>query len=291
MSLISLIPSVGCWCIDGDIYLDRKFYDGVCEYSRSWTGLIKVIIRMSDDKVPDFGIIKYDKNIFPADLVVIDKFHSIGVQDIYGSDIVFSSADNNLNLNLSFICFKSKILCVYSIENIIETRLQIVYLSTESVWKKIKSTLWHIIVERKRRMAIKLANGIQANGLAAYEEYKGLSSNIMYYFDTRIEEDMLVTDDDLSRRFQYLDNDTPIRLGFSGRLIAMKGADHLIELANKLQHKNVRFSMDIFGDGGLKNEMQEMVRLYRLEDNVIMHGTVDFKSELIPFMKQHVDYL
>jgi glycosyltransferase involved in cell wall biosynthesis len=87
----------------------------------------------------------------------------------------------------------------------------------------------------------------------------------------------------------FLDQNKPLRLTFSGRLIAMKGADHLITLANLLKQRGVLFRFDIFGDGNLLPMMKNRVEHYQLTERVFLHGAVDFATELLPFISNQVD--
>ena len=146
--------------------------------------------------------------------------------------------------------------------------------------------LWQF--EQKRKAAFKIADGLQSNGTPAFYEYRKLSNTILY-FDTRVGKDQGIRDDELEKRLAYLTEGNPLRLAFSGRLIRMKGADHLIQLAHALKKSNIRFIMTIYGIGELENEMRELIQTYKLEDLVTMKGAVDFYKELLPDIKKNVD--
>jgi glycosyltransferase involved in cell wall biosynthesis len=81
----------------------------------------------------------------------------------------------------------------------------------------------------------------------------------------------------------------PLRLAFSGRLIEMKGADHLITLAHLLKKETFPFSMTIYGTGDLEDEMKKSIRTHQLEHYVSMRGAVDFYNTLIPDLKNNID--
>ncbi len=81
----------------------------------------------------------------------------------------------------------------------------------------------------------------------------------------------------------------PLRLAFSGRLIRMKGADHLPLVARELKRRQVPFELTICGDGALADGLRQQIRSFGLEDCVRMRGVLDFANELMPFVKQEVD--
>ncbi|MES9899571.1 MAG: glycosyltransferase [Sedimenticola sp.] len=288
-STLLLCPSVGIWQIKGGLFFDRKFHDGVLAYVNKWPGEVKLAIRTEDTPPPAFGLVPFCEANFPAKVTVLDSEETVDSKHLAGVDIVLASGDEYRNLHISKICKQQNIQCIYTIENIFETRIQIVSLSHDSLLKRLKSSVWLLLMERKRRQAFRRANGLQANGVAAYDQYSPLVPNTLLYFDTRSTETSLITDNVLSKRLDYLDKEEPLRLAFSGRLIGIKGADHLIDVAYILKTRQVPFAFDIFGAGDLVHTMQEKIDEYELGGKVIMHGNVDFSLELIPFIKSSVD--
>jgi glycosyltransferase involved in cell wall biosynthesis len=80
-----------------------------------------------------------------------------------------------------------------------------------------------------------------------------------------------------------------IRLAFSGRLIAIKGADHLVEVAAELKQRGTAFEFLICGGGELEKEMRDRVRALSLEEEVRFMGNLDFATELMPLLRERVD--
>jgi glycosyltransferase involved in cell wall biosynthesis len=132
--------------------------------------------------------------------------------------------------------------------------------------------------------AISLANGVQCNGTPTYTAYKALTPFPHLFFDTRIEEAMLATSENISARYVGLGSDHPLHLVFSGRLTLMKGVDHLCLVAAHLRKLGVRFEMSICGDGDWAAQLRKDVDKMDLGDLVRLRGTLDFKTELIPFV-------
>lgn len=63
-------------------------------------------------------------------------------------------------------------------------------------------------------------------------------------------------------------------IGNAGRLTHQKGQNHLIEMAKALKEKGLNFKVLIAGEGELRNSLQEMIRSYGLEKEVILLGQV-----------------
>jgi len=284
-----IIPSVPVWRRAEKVYFDRKFHDGIILDCKNWQGSVELLMRVSDRAPPEFGLVQLDKESFPAEVQLIKQSEEISQYHLKQASVVLAAGDSYKNLAISEICQQLEIKCLYIIEYILETRFQIIRMSQVTPWQKIKSLVWTGLTEIKRRKAFRLASGIQANGTPAYNAYKKISSNALLYFDSRNSAGMGITETELDSRLVYLDTDKPIRLGFSGRLIAMKGADHLLDLALILRKKNVSFTFDVFGAGDLFDVMQKQIAEFKLEDCVRLRGSVDYSKELVPFIKKELD--
>jgi glycosyltransferase involved in cell wall biosynthesis len=80
-----------------------------------------------------------------------------------------------------------------------------------------------------------------------------------------------------------------LRLLFSGRLVAMKGGDHLIRVASELQRLGTAFEMTICGGGCQEPQMKAEVARLGLGDRVKFAGVLDFKTDLTPMVKRRAD--
>lgn len=284
-----ICPSVGLWRVGGKLYFDRKFYDGLVSYQKIWSSKLKVLMRLDCQAPPQFGLIEYNEAEAPFQLAMIEANATVTADYLVGADIVLASADDFRQMHVSALCKRLCIKCVYVIEYTIKTRIQITMLNRASIWQKCKSVAWLILQEIRLRKALRCASSMQSNGVPAYNQYATLVPNPLLYFDTRNSTAMLVTQQALENRLSYLDQQQPIRLGFSGRLIEMKGASDLIELAHILDKRGMAFSFDIFGAGEQANAMLERIKEYGLQDKVKLHGAVDYETELVPFVRSSLD--
>ena len=202
--------------------------------------------------------------------------------------LVLASVGQRFN-SLSRLCRKAGIPVVYVTEYSLRTRLQIIreYQPTFAhgwwrSWREIKQ-------ERAQAQAISLANAVQCNGTPTYMAYKSLTPLPHLFFDTRIEETMLATSGEVSARLARFNRDRKLRLVFSGRLKLMKGVDDLPVVASHLRRMGVPFEMSICGDGESMAQLQRDVWELHLGDKVKFRGNLDFKAELVPFVKNKTD--
>jgi colanic acid/amylovoran biosynthesis glycosyltransferase len=271
---------------DGQILITEKFLDGVKMYCNYWEGPVTVFIEQNNQIGNNLDQITVNPNQLPFNLQVIN-FDQIE-KYLEKESVVLSSIGYRQN-HISKICHSLKIPCLYVSEYTLKTRLQIIDVNTNNLLLKIRKKLWEKNQESEQTKAIAIADGIQCNGLPTYNAYRHINQHSLLYFDTRIITEQLATIEQIEKKYLEYESSRKLRLLFSGRLIKMKGADHLIKVAHFLCKLKVNFEMFICGDGLLKEAMQKQVLNDRLETFVKFLGVLDFKTELIPFLKENVD--
>ncbi|OGT92549.1 MAG: glycosyl transferase family 1 [Gammaproteobacteria bacterium RIFOXYA12_FULL_61_12] len=283
-----ITPSVPVWRKEGKLFFDRKFYEGMCLYGEKWPGPLKCVLSRSDAPLPDFGTVAIELADLPFECRVLEPGERIGAGHLAGAALVLASGDDFDQLHLSRLCASIGIKCVYVIEYIPETRHQIVALSTPNPLRRLRRHLYLWRGEQKRLRAFAQADGLQSNGMPAYREYGGFRNNLLF-FDTRVHQGEMIGEAELDRRLACLNQGGPLRLAFSGRLIRMKGADHLVQLARRLDRSGLAFHMTIYGAGELEAEMRAFIAREGLEDRVALTGALDFHERLLPDLKSQVD--
>lgn len=283
-----ITPSVPVWKNGDFVIFDRKFYDGVLLYTKMWQGDVVCIMNLAESDLPHFGVVHKRQDELPFKCTLLEKNEKINIHHLDGASVVMASGDSFKQFHLSKLCRKIGAKCIYVIEYIPETRYQIASLSTKNPLIKFRRFLYVWREERKRLSSFSLADGLQANGMPAYHEYNNFK-NIMLYFDTRVDKSIIINSEDLEHRLTYLSQNKPLRIAFSGRLIRMKGVDHLLKVAMCLKQRNVNFHFTIYGTGELENQLKEFIKQHQLEDSVFMAGAVDFSKELLPNLQQNFD--
>ncbi len=283
-----IVPSIMLWLDGENIIFDRKFYDGMLMYRDLWPGPVHCIMRLSHDSLPVFGVVRKKQEEIPFQVTLLSAKEKINAGHLKAAALLLASGDSHDQFHLSRLCKANNIKCVYSIEYIPETRYQIVNLETSNIFVRLRRRLYVWQGERKRRAAFLLANGLQANGSAAYHYYNTCSKR-MLYFDTRIRRGDVIPEQHLHERLITLSEDRPLHLAFSGRLVRMKGADLLVPLAVLLREDQVHFRMSIYGAGDLESAMKKQIQEHQLSSQVKMMGSVNFYDQLLPELQAGVD--
>ncbi len=73
-----------------------------------------------------------------------------------------------------------------------------------------------------------------------------------------------------------------IILGNAGRLTLQKGQHYLIEVANRLKQKGIRFTLFIAGIGEMKSTLEKLIEKYHLQKEVVLLG---FVEDMAGFMR------
>ncbi|GAB4138198.1 MAG: hypothetical protein Fur0046_12680 [Cyanobacteria bacterium J069] len=283
-----VIPSVPVWKYENFLVFDRKFYDGMSLYAQMWPGDVTCIMSAAIAELPSFGLVSQKQDELPFRCLVLSSHEQIREEHLSGASVVLASGDSCNQFDVSRLCKKVSAKCVYIIEYTPETRYQIAALSTKNSLVKLYRYLYIWKSEMKRQSAFSIADALQINGMAAYYEYHRSEKDLLY-FDTRVDRKNMIGDEELDSRLAYLARNEPLRLAFSGRLIRMKGADHLISIAALLKQQGIKFVMTIYGAGDLESEMRDRITQCGLEDVINMPGAVDFYEELIPALHQKTD--
>ena len=286
--LLTIIPSVPVWTKGESLCFDRKFYDGLLLYTQLWPGRVTCVMPSSATPLSGFGVVEAKPADLPFTCIVLKEDEKVGKEHIQSATIVLASADAHDQLHIAALCRENGVKCVYVIEYIPETRQQIVALDNSNPAVRLRQNLYLKLNERKRLEAFRLSDGLQCNGSPAFNEYSQIPNRLLY-FDTRVSEKEIIGDEELETRLATLRGKKPLRLAFSGRLVAMKGADHLVQLAMKLKKLNLTFHLSIYGAGDLEEEMKRFIERNELRELVTMEGVVDFNRKLIPDLKEKVD--
>lgn len=273
---------------DNQLIITQKFIDGVLEYQKYWPGSIKVLIEEENILTNNLDNTVVNTNLLPFTIEVVNLDFLGERQELHENSVFVISASYRHN-QISKVCKSHNIPCIYITEYSLKTRLQITNSITQNPLLRLRRYWWQISQEFKQRQAISIANGVQCNGIPTYEAYHNINSNPFLYFDARITEEMTISSANLQARTSHCLEKKPLRLLFSGRLIKMKGADHLISVAEHLKALGVKFEMFICGDGELKETMQQQIQQKGLSEFIKMPGILEFKNELVPFVQKNID--
>lgn len=270
------------------VLLTRKLVEATVKFGEHWPGSITVIMEETDEDSREIDPQEFKISDLPFKLEIgsFDKINPAKLRK--QTSLVLATLGYRQN-HISQVCKEANVPCIYISEYTLKTRKQIVAVEEAQPIKRLWRTRWEERQERKQLSAIALTDGLQCNGTPTYNVYKKLCPDTLLFFDTRITEDMLVTPAELEKRTQSLMDNEPLRLVFSGRLNKMKGADHLLEVAQELKLLKIPFELSISGRGDLEKTMHQRIASEGLSDCVKMLGVPDFKTKFFPLVKTSID--
>jgi len=284
-----LLPSLAAKrAVDGSFMLTRKFVEGVMQYVQHWPGPVCVCVdeAHSDDGNMDPVAVRPDHEAFS---VMWRPGSSAAIRKLIGEAGLVLASLVEKNVQVADVGREVETPVVYISEYSLRTRKQIIRAETGNPLLRIRRSMYASRQERRFEAAVRRAAGVQCNGTPTYDAYRPLNPGCLLYFDTRVPAWMAIDDTSLDRRLNGMLTGGPLRLAFSGRLAAMKGADHLPRLAAELRDRGVPFTFDICGAGVQADEIHQSIRDLNLQSLVRMRGVLDFATELMPFVSREVD--
>lgn len=270
------------------IVITRKFIEAVQQFEKFWPGPVRVYLEESPCQIDDVDQIEISLNRLPIDLKVVD-YHSLEFANQLQGAVVLAAVSYRQN-HISQLCQAMGAICIYTAEYTVQTRHQIVDANTRDPFLRLHRRLWELKQEIQQRRSLALAHGVHCNGLPVYQSYQNLTPHPHLFFDTRITSQAMAIAENLQQRPHWQQEATrPLNLVYSGRLNAMKGADHLVLLAKELKRLNCPFKLFISGAGPLEPLLQRQIQAYHLEDFVVMMGVPDYHKVFLPFVKAQID--
>jgi len=287
--VLTVLSSIGVCVFDNnEVILTKKFTEAMAAYACKWNGPVRILQQQINQTSDDMDNQRIPRDQLPFEIIIVDFLSDDMSEYLKGSALVLVAVGHQFN-HISTLCNALSIPCIYVSEYTLRARLQSLYQNTKNPFRLVYSTLWNINQERKQRKAIALAQGFCANGIPTYEIYKHLTPHPFLYFDNRILEDDLISPQQLKTRLASLNKKRPIRLAFSGRLIKMKGVDHLVPLCRELDKLSCPYNMTIFGSGNMEQQIKEQIAHAQMGNRIHMTGAIDFRSALLPTLQNDID--
>lgn len=259
---------------DGRVILTRKFLDGICEYARLWPGRVLLAIETSGAADSNIDHIAVNPGDLPFE--IREQLASdAALRDLARTAKLVFAALVPRHVQIANLCASENVPLVYDADMPLSVREGIVRAETPNPVRRWRRLRWTRRMEARYCAAISQANGIQCNGTPAFEAYGGLARPLLY-LNTRVRREMLAAPEEREARRTRLLSGQPLRLVYSGRLVAMKGVLDLALVAAVLKQRRVSFTLDIFGSGELQAALEQKTRTLYLTDRVRFHGTLPF---------------
>lgn len=270
------------------VRLTKKLLDGVKQYAKHWPGKVTLMMPPGELNSGNLDDIIIERSSLPFSVDILDFSSTLLREKIAHAGLVLGGSHPAIS-GLAKHCKIRGIPYIYVTEYTLKTRLQILKAEVKNPFKLLKKTIWELREEYRTLHKVKYASGIQCNGTPTFNAYRHHNKEALLYFDNRIDTELLSSTGKITEKYTSLSLNKPMQLAFSGRLNKMKGAQHLIPIAQRLYAKKFPFHLHIFGDGPLSTNITTAIRQNNLETHVTYHGTVDFREQLVPFISQNID--
>ncbi len=272
----------------GGFVLTQKYMNGAAAYAKTWPGPVTSLIELTDAPTTDMDHVEVMPGEAETGLELRPKTQDALAQRIRNAAIV-SGFLSPYELETAALCNQLGVPIVFVSEYSMKTEIQIIRAETRNVALQWRRELWIRGAEKKRRKALRMAAGLQCSGTPTYQSYRDAIDNTLLFFDNRVPQDKVISDAALTQKTNGMMTDRPLRLVFGGRLVPMKGVMDLAPFAFALRQRDIPFTLDIYGDGPLRADMQAQINDMQLGDQVTLRGIVDFETGWVPTLQRDMD--
>jgi hypothetical protein len=286
---LTILPALRAGrCDDGGFRLTRKFLDGLLAYAQRWPGPVRVWMAPAQGADSNLDHVEVRPGALPLHLGWLEPDPASLERVMRGSAVVLASLVDR-HAHLAAAARRSGVSLVYVTEQSLRTRRQIIGAEAGGPLRRLYRLGWTTALERRYRAAVAAATGVQCNGTPTHEAYRAVNRNALLYFDTRVRDEMVVTPAALEARLDRLARGGPLQLFFTGRLVRIKGVEHLPLVAEALRRAAVPFDMHLCGGGDREPAVRRSIERLGLTRHVRLHGILDFATRLVPMVAAEAD--
>lgn len=284
-----IMPTLTTQLLKGNRFrLTKKFIQGVSTIAEYWPGHVTVLLRGSQHSDDNLDHIDVATEELPFNIEIITSTSFLIGQRLTKARVILATLSREL-LWVEKYCNQMAVALIWITETSLATRHQIIDTIPISFLRRLKRKLWELVVEQRYRQIISRSAGVQCNGTPTFFAYRLLNRHAFLFFDGRVSSSMIASPADITPRIERMLNGAPLNLAFSGRLIAMKGVNHLPTLAQELCRRGIPFQFFIFGDGDQRATLYAKIKSLELHEKVQLEGVLDFETQLLPTVKSSID--
>lgn len=272
----------------GGLVVTQKYQRGAAEYARHWPGPVLSLFPRAARPIAEHDAVEVRPAApgpavawRPRSAALLRAYlarAALVVAPLAGEELATAELCRALGIPLIFIC-----------EYTLATELQIAAAEVSQPLRLARRAAWLYGNHRRRLAALALADGLQCSGTPTFDAYRELAREPLLFFDNRVPEAQVITPDQLADKQRALQAGAPLRLVFGGRLTAMKGVLDLPLVAAELRRRQVAFTLDIVGNGPLRDRLERELARLELRDRVRVHGAMDFVTGWVPLLRARAD--
>lgn len=272
-----LVPPGALFVDSGQLHASAKFLEGMAQYAEAFPGEVCVVAK------PALGMDQANLGLASQPLAdlgftcVITDDLARGLRDAAPDVALVPLSDEHAPL----IGVARR--TVLTAEHTGMSRLEMARTDPRGPVDRLRIELGFRRLGRRLRAYVARADGVQCNGAVAWNAYAPLSSKPIRVYDNRVRARAIET----ARAIRTGRRATgPLRLGFSGRLMAIKGPEYAVALPQLLQARGVPAVIDMMGAGPMQAELQATS-----DDRVRFLGSLDFETQWCDHVARNIDVM
>lgn len=273
MPLLVVVPPGPVDLLDGRFSTTAKFADGMAMYARLWPGEVMVLgpaATSADDT--NLGAVSLDPELLPYRVATTTDVAA----GLRRADVALLPLDERFGEVLDAARHT-----VLAAEHTGQSRLEMVLAEPVSPLDRLRAEVGFRRLTPRLQRLVSRADGVQCNGEVAWRAYAAHSPAPLRMYDSRVR----LADVQAARESHHPWSGGRLRLGFSGRVMAIKGPEYAIAAHRRLVDAGLDVSLDVFGDGPLRR------RLEHDAPDVRFHGSLDFADEWCPTVASSIDLM
>lgn len=279
MTLLFLTPGGMFADRSGRVGLPAKTLSALAEYSKRWDGEVVA----SSMEMPQFALdstagLTWDEDAARVGVRFIRQIHTDKqVSEISPRVVQIQTTAPGLER-----VFKWGVPLLLTDDNAPAVRTDITLLGMEGALGRLRVRVGAVRRQARINRYVRRADGFQCNGFAAGAYYSRIRSDALRFFDHRI------TAEDVSESVGRTPaRSSTLRLGFSGRLVGIKGVELLPRIAEHLDAVGLDYSFVVYGEGPLMDEL----RSGHFAERATLRGFVAFDPEWKELVRDEVDLM
>ena len=273
---------------EGGFVLTKKFLEGAREIARCWPGQVTALVEMTEIPSAEFDLVEVPTETHGIVLEERPASHDPLVARVANAAAVLGFPSRE-QMALAAPCRAAGVAFVLVTEYTPETERQIMRSNTANPLLRARRLAWLWRTSHQRRRALKISAGVQCSGTPTYDLFRSIQPNAILFFDNRLRANEVASDAVCRRKADALMQGRPLRLVFGGRFAPMKGVMHLPDVARALKRRGTAFSMEIYGDGPLRDPLEARIAELGLQDNVQLCAPLDFRTGWVPVLSDKAD--
>jgi len=139
---------------------------------------------------------------------------------------------------------------------------------------KLRKTIWAHAFRRGNRKALANASVALLQGQDVMDAYGAFSPNPQKVLNVQITAADCISDELLQQKIRHIAAGDPLRVGYAGRIVEMKGPIDWIRTLHAAVQAGVKLEATWFGDGAMADEMRSEIARLGLQDVVKLAGVL-----------------